>query len=266
MGSCSQSPCFPLAAGVRPRFVPRMRSQSPPAPSKSKTWNTQTILLMLTIGCLVAIGAGRWLGIRTAQAPREAVSTPPPQADTDTVAADALAHYLAKIQGQVRTHEATFEQIKQENVLTWNIHRPEELVHDRDLVHAFLDTNAQLIDGLQYGADFIRAELNTARIPAAERDAILARHEKMAAPILPLQMRVRHADQALGENALEILNLLDLNWGAWTRDATTGRLDFTNAITLDAFHDYAAKLTAAANEREEAQNELDQYLERNRHP
>jgi hypothetical protein len=244
-----------------------MRSQSPPATSKNKTWSTQTILLALTVGCIAAIGVGRWLGIRTAQAPREAASTPPHE-EIDTVAADALAHYLAKIQGQARAHESAFEQLQQQKVLTWNIRRPEELVRDRDLVHAFLDTNAQLVDGLQYGDDFIRAELNTAKVPAAQRDSILARHKKMAEPLLPLQMRVRHADQALGENALEILNLLDLNWGAWTRDEATGRLDFTNTITLAAFHEYADKLTAAAAEREEAQKELDQYLERNRetHP
>jgi hypothetical protein len=243
-----------------------MRSQSPPASSKSKTWSTQTILIALTIGCLAAIGAGRWLGIRIAHASHEAASTPAPEENTDTVAADALAHYLAKIQGQVRAHETAFEQLRQQSVFTWNIRRPEDLVHDRDLVHTFLDTNAQLIDGLQYGADFIRAELNTAHVPATERDAILDRHEKMAKPLLPLQMRVRHADQAIGENALEILNLLDLNWGAWTRDEATGRLDFTNSLTLDAFHEYAGKLSTAAAEREQAQKEVDQYLERNRHP
>lgn len=241
-----------------------MQSQSPT--TFSKTWNLRWIFAGFVMAVLAAVGVGRWLGVRVAHetlAERAAAASPTPTS-ADVATADALSNYLDKIQGQVREHEAAFARMHQQNALTWNIHRREDIERDRQIIRIFLLTNDRLTDGLQYGADFLRAEMNAAKTPAAERDAVLARYAKMEEPLRPLQMRVRQSDQTLGETALAVLDLLEINWGAWKRDEATGRIDFTNTVTLAAFQDYVGKLSAAADERQEAQKELSEYQQR--HP
>jgi hypothetical protein len=86
----------------------------------------------------------------------------------------------------------------------------------------------------------------------------------MQKPLLPLQLRIRDCDDTIGQNALAVLNLLDVNWGNWSRDAATGRIDFPSTITLATFKEYVGKIADAANGRKQATEDLANY--RRDHP
>jgi hypothetical protein len=172
------------------------------------------------------------------------------------MAAGAIAKYLAKVQAQRRAHDAAFQQLRQKNVFSWNIRNRAELDADLQLVHDFLAANTQLTDSMQYGAELVRAELDTAKVPAAARDAALALYAKTQAGSLPLQLRLRQCDQALGERTLDVLELLAWSWGAWRRDETSGRLDFNNLVVQATFKDYAEKTKAAALAQQSAEEAL----------
>jgi len=226
------------------------------------------IIVVLAVLAVAAGVIGHWLGLRTGEARREELDrremgTPSPEDRVHIMAADTLSNYLDKIQAQVRAHEGDFERLNKQNALTWNIHRREDIERDRRMIRQFLASNTKLTDSLQYGADFIRADMNTAKLPADVRDSVLALYAKSQTPLLPLQMHVRQCDQEIGESALAVLDLLDFNWGAWTRDEATGRVDFNNSVTLATFQDYVTKLKAAADERQEAQRTLAHDQERN---
>jgi len=237
---------------------------SPSSPALAKATGQRSFLIILATVVVVGSVAG-WLILRSSRARREAIaksqmSTLSPAAGDDLVAARALANYLVRLRAQVREHENAFLRLQQQKALSWHIRDLAEIERDRQIVRDFLATNARLTDTLKYGDGFIRAELNTAKVPASARDTALALYAKSQGPVLPLQMRVRRCDEVIGENALAVLNLLDLNWGTWTRDEPTGRLDFTNSITFATFQDYVAKIDAAARERAAAQEELSHYL------
>jgi hypothetical protein len=261
----SRASRFALAAAKIPRFVHPMASPRPSTPTK-RSGNSRALAIWLCT-LLVVLAAGVVVMLRRARSARETAAwleknATSPAGDEQLLAARAVAQYLAKVRAQILEHDAAFRRLEQQKVLSWNVHERSDIEVGRQIVRDFLSTNARLIDTLQYGGDFIRAELVTAKVPDHVRDAALALYGKTQAPLLPLQMRIRRADQSLGENALAVFDLLDFNWGDWHRDEATGRLDFTNTITLATFKDYTAKIQGAADEKDVAQKELVAFQKR----
>jgi hypothetical protein len=262
------------------RFVVTMPPSPPPALRKPRkigpgisglTAGVLAILIILGIAVTGLVIRQRARVNREAIAHREEMAararagTPPPALVQNLAAARALAGYLNKLRGQIREHDATFQRLKEGNVLAWDIKTRADLEKSQRLVRDFLTTNQQLTDTIQYGADLVRADLNTANVPPAVRDSALALYEKTQAPLVPLQLRVRRCDQALGESIQAVLNLLDSNWDEWHRDAATGRLDFQNFAALGNFKDATARIASAMQEQEDAQRALSTF-EKTRSP
>lgn len=222
------------------------------------------------MAALLVIGLTVWLVERQAQARREAearsaaakASAALPQ---DREAAGALGNYLTRLRAQIREHEVAFQRLNQ-GALTWHIRDRPEIDRDRKIIEQFLATNARLTDTVQHGEGLIRAELETARVPPATRDAALALYTKTQAPLLPLQMRLRQCDDVIGKNGLAVLDLLDFNWGSWTRNEATQKLTFESTIALSMFRDYVEKIETAARERKVAQDDLAEQQRRNPAP
>lgn len=226
---------------------------------------------MLILLAVVSCSVGGWIYWQKRQARQEEMqaqrdkTTPSPiSAIEDVTAARALANYLNRIRAQVREHEAAYVRLQRSKALAWNFPQREDIEKARQVVRDFLSTNQRLADSLEHGESFIRAELETAKVPAAVRDSVLERYEKTQKPLLPMQQRIRESDDAIGQNALAVLDLLDFNWGNWTRDEATGRIDFPNTITLATFKEYVGKIADAANDRKQAEDDLANY--RRDHP
>ena len=232
-----------------------------PSTARSKWWIVGVLLAVVVAGGAVVgwMHVSNVRAMREAMAQRERADASSAKASDDLLAARALANYLAKIRAQVLDHEAAFSRLQKQNALAWNIHERTNIERDRQIIRDFLTTNARLADTLQNGEGFIRAELDTAKVPATVRESALTLYAKTEKPLLPLQMRVRDCDRAIAENALAVLDLLDFSWGAWQRDDATGVLEFTNTVTLATFKDYVGKIESAAVERTAAQEELTNY-------
>lgn len=235
--------------------------------SRSAKQKSQRTIVAILIAVLVAVGAAAWMQWRKTQAIAGSErATPAPALPQDVEAARALGNYLARLRAQIRDHDAAFQRLRQEGALAWHIRDQVEIDRDRKVIEQFLATNARLTDTLQHGEGLIRAELETAKVPPATRDAALALYAKTQAPLLPLQLRIRHCDEVIGKNGLAVLDLLDFNWGSWTRNEATQKLNFDNTVTLALFQDYVGKIEAAANERKAAQDELLKFQRRNSTP
>ena len=224
------------------------------------------LILLVVASCSI----GGWIYWQKSQvrrellAPQEKATPAPISATEDVTAARALANYLNRIRAQVREHEAAYVRLQRSKALAWNFPQREDIERARQVVRDFLSTNQRLADSLEHGESFIRAELDTAKVSPTVRESVLERYEKTQKPLLPMQQRVRESDDAIGQNALAVLDLLDFNWGNWSRDEATGRIDFPNTITLATFKEYVGKIAAAANERKQAEDDLANY--RRDHP
>jgi hypothetical protein len=242
---------------------------SPSSPALAKATNKQQwIAGVLVLAALVAAGG---MLLHSARAKREALvrremNTPSAAVVDDPAAAPALARYLAKIRAQLRDRNVAYLRLQQQKALAWNIRERTDIDRDRKIIQDFLTTSARLTDSLQHGESYIRAELNTANIPAADRDSILAWYAKSQKPLLPFQMRVQECDEVIGKNALGVLDLLESNWGKWTRDEATGQLNFTSAYNLAVFKKLVGNIAEAANERKQAAKELVDYQKQHSSP
>ena len=246
-----------------------MHAPSSRSTSKQKKNRRSTVVILIAVVLVAGVVAGlQW---RKTQARREAAAraekaAAAPALSQDAEAAQALGNYLSRLRAQIRDHDAAFLRLRQQGALAWHIRDHVEIDRDRKIIQEFLATNARLTDTLQHAEGLIRAELETAKVPPATRDAALALYAKTQAPLLPLQMRLRQCDETIGKNGLAVLDLLDFNWGSWTRNEATQQLNFDNTINLAMFRDYVGKIEAAANERKAAQDELATYQQRNRTP
>jgi hypothetical protein len=237
------------------------------AQPSNRRWLVIVLILLVAVGCSV----GGWIYWQKRQARLEKMqaqqskATPSPiSASEDATAARAMTNYLNRIRAQVREHEAAYVRLQRSKALAWNFPQQEDIERARQVVREFLNTNERLADSLEHGESFIRVELETAKVPPAVRDSVLESYVKMQKPLLPLQLRIRDCDDTIGQNALAVLNLLDVNWGNWSRDAATGRIDFPSTITLATFKEYVGKIADAANGRKQATEDLANY--RRDHP
>ncbi|MDR3403298.1 MAG: hypothetical protein P4L99_12445 [Chthoniobacter sp.] len=168
----------------------------------------------------------------------------------------ALSKFLANLQARLHAYTVAANRLQQAKILSWNLETRAMLDTNRQIVRDFLASNERLGDAEAHDADLLRAEYDTEKVPAHIRDSLVEAYAKRAAALHPLQMEVRLSDRTQGENALAVFDLLEANWGKWTRNATTGRLDFENPTVLDAFNDCVNKIREADAEGRKAEEEM----------
>jgi hypothetical protein len=175
---------------------------------------------------------------------------------SDAGAARAMAAYLGKIQAQIKTYDGAVERLRGEKVLQFEITDRAQIETHRQIVRDFMEANAKLTNALEHGEDMVRAELDAQKVPQKTRDGTLAGYTRSQAQLRPLQLHIRHADEVLGQSALEVLDLLDRTWGRWERDASTGRLRFQDDPALKSFNELVEKIQTTAKDQEKTQEEL----------
>ena len=173
----------------------------------------------------------------------------------DAAAARALGAFLSKMQIQVREYEASAARLTEANVFSFAIRDRSTLEAHRQIVRDFLTSNAKLTDTLRNAEQLARAELDAANIPAKLRETTMAGFNQSQAT-RPLQLRIRAYDQTLGDAALATHDLLEKNWGKWSRDKTTGQIRFEEDATLSAYNALIEKVQTAADEQGKVQAEL----------
>ena len=168
----------------------------------------------------------------------------------------AMSNFLGKFQANIHDYAVAANRLKQAKILSWNLETRAMLDTDRQIVRDFLASNERLVDFEEHGADLLRAEYDAEKVPAHIRDPLVEVYAKRAAASYPLQMEVRLSDRTEGENALAAFDLLEANWGKWTHNATTGRLDFESPTVRDAFNDCADKIRRADADGRKAEEEI----------
>lgn len=177
----------------------------------------------------------------------------------DAAATRAMANYLAKMQIEARGYEAALARLLEANVLNFQISDRAEFEAHRQLVRDFAAANEQLTANVRNAETLARAEL------AAEKTSSRLTEETMAGfnqgrGQRQMQLRIREQDRVLGEASLGALDLLEKNWGRWSRDETSGQLSFEDDATLESFNALISQIEAAADEQTKVQQELAEQM------
>ena len=174
----------------------------------------------------------------------------------DAVTMRVLAVVTGKMQADLKKYEAAKGRVAEAEVFTFKLRDKATLAAHRQLIGEFLASNKQLTETLKNGGDLVRSELDTMCVSPGTRDATVAAFVISQQKMRPLQMRIRGADQVLGDSALSILDLLEKNWGKWKIDDASGVPFFNDDHTLEAYNTHIEKIQAAAADQTEAQGEL----------
>ena len=178
----------------------------------------------------------------------------------DAKTMQAMATVMGKIQAQVKEYETVLARVTEAEIFSFKIGANGTFADQRQLIGEFLVTNKRFTETLRNGGEMVRAELDNAGVPARVRDATVKGFENSQIKIRPLQMRIRGADQILGDSALAIFDLLEKNRRKWNPDKSTGSPVFTDDKTLEAYNGLIEKIQAAAAEQTTAQGELVQLM------
>ncbi len=176
-------------------------------------------------------------------------------APDDAAAARALAGYLAQMQKQAQAYEAALKGLIDAEVLSFDLRDRAAIAGHRKLLVDFAAANDQLTDLVRRSEKLARTALTDAKVPERTIEATMTGFNK-GRPQRQLQLRIREQDRILGEAGLAALDLLEKNWGRWSRDETSGELTFQDDAALAAFNEQMAKIQAAADEQGKAQQEL----------
>ena len=174
----------------------------------------------------------------------------------DAKTMQAMAAVMGKIQAQVKEYETVLARVTEAEIFSFKLRENGTFDYERQLIGEFLATNKQLTETLKDGGAMLRAELDQAGVPAQIRDATVNGFKSSQVQIRPLQMRIRGADQILGDSALAIFDLLEKNRSKWKPDKTSGTPVFKDEKTLKAYNALIEKIQATAADQTSAQGEL----------
>ena len=93
--------------------------------------------------------------------------------EADAKAARGMANWLEKLQGLTKDYEASAKQLREAQILKFNVQDRAGIETDRKIVREFMAHNASFTDALRNSESLVRAELDATGTPAATRDATL---------------------------------------------------------------------------------------------
>jgi hypothetical protein len=177
-------------------------------------------------------------------------------ADSATVAA-ALTNFQAGQQSLITAYDAAALAIKNPPVLSMkDIAQREQLIARKQLVNKFLDANEKWLGFSTKAEVTLREELVKLRATPATIDAGLKEYQQSIADRDFIQMRIRATDQRIGIASLDMLVILEANWGNWKYNAEKNTLAFSNSAAAAQYNDSFAEMNAAKDEQARLQNQL----------
>jgi hypothetical protein len=163
-------------------------------------------------------------------------------AKTTTTAEEALVKqgseaYTLRAQAVQKAYLQALSNLTAAQVLgTSNVVSREILQQRREVVQNFLKFNANFRNFMEGGEDNFRAELVRLNISPSIIDEAVTEFHKSSSPQLPLFTDIRAQNDRMGRGMLAVLDLLDINWGHWSYDESTGHIRFENGELVEQYN------------------------------
>jgi hypothetical protein len=176
--------------------------------------------------------------------------------DTALIAKVSSQH-VAKMQKLMTNYNVALKNLNKPPLLDMSaVTNRQQLLARKELARKFLAANAELQAFVAKMTESYRQDLCAAGAAPDQIAAALAGYERSAAVQQPLLMRIREDDRAFGNCMLNMLEILDSNWGKWTYNPTRKKVDFDDMATLDKFITCRDALQSAARDQQRQQLKL----------
>ncbi len=175
---------------------------------------------------------------------------------TDATASQAMGKLVEKFQLQRREFDAALAQVRQEKVFRFAIRERATIEQHRQILYTLLESNSQLTYFEKHADELLRAELVKVNLPLEVREQTVEGFTRPRATTHAAEMKIRDTYETIGETGLEILSLLDANWGKWRFDETAGQFRSDDHDFVAAYSEKVQKLGTAQKELEKAKQEF----------
>jgi hypothetical protein len=174
----------------------------------------------------------------------------------DTLVQQAAGNFQQRIQEAAREHTANAKLLQEAKVLDMKeVTQREQVEPKREVVRKFLASNEALKSLLVNEEAALTEELAKLNVPPprieSERKGFQSCIRGKA-----LTIRMREADQRIGNSLLGALDFLDEIWGEWNYNKDFEMVQFSPPGALKKYNDFMEVIEVASKEQTELQEQL----------
>jgi hypothetical protein len=168
----------------------------------------------------------------------------------DAIIAKADTAYMDRIQAAAANYHAAIDKLRNTQVLQkLDSSDKQQLAVRREVVQQFLDTNSAFKQVILTSEDKMRVDLTVALVPDAKINSFMQAFHAATSYRSSISLKIRDCDDRIGGAMLEILNLLDREWGHWKADPNIDKLNFESASALNAYKENLNVINLAGKEQ-----------------
>ena len=174
----------------------------------------------------------------------------------DTLVQQAANSCRQRIQEAAGNHAANAKQLQEAKVLDMDqVTKREQLETKREVVRKYLASNEALKSLLAHEEAAFTEELTKLNVPQAKIEPALKAFQS-GIPGKAVVIRMREADQRIGNSLLGALDFLAEIWGEWNYNKEYMQVQFSPPGALKKYNDFMEAIEAATREQQELREEL----------
>ena len=149
---------------------------------------------------------------------------------------EASAAYLTELQKLSKVYDAEFKRLEGANILeAGTLTNKAQIGERKEIVQHFLKVNGDIDRFVAAGEQNFRAEMTRRKVSQTRIDREVEAFRKASQSRTPLIRAIRASDKRIGNGMLNVLTLLESDWGNWEYDRKSGGVVFSDQAILDRY-------------------------------
>lgn len=169
----------------------------------------------------------------------------------------AISTHLTRVQAGLKHYEAAVAVMQKVKPLELATLTNQNLFPERrETVREFLRRNEELKAIFRDAEANLRADLENRKLSPALINAAIAGYHRSAAPKNTFIAQIRDYDTVIGESSLQMLTVLETQWGHWSYDDLLEKVTFADPEARKTYDTALKALQTAGKKQVEAQRKL----------
>lgn len=168
---------------------------------------------------------------------------------------EGAKRYTDELKAQQARYDAITAKADAQHLLSFDWLTDKALIAPRrQAIQAVIAMNQEIRQATLDGERHFRHALESSGTPAALIEDALRGFRQTRADKLPHMLKARDTEEQIFKDALKLIDLLEAEWGDWSRE--NGKIAFENDDAIASFNAILADIQTAAKEQAEAQRHL----------
>jgi len=169
----------------------------------------------------------------------------------------AVRQHMTKLQQFSKEYTASLKGILQPSVLDMSdVSQRAQLQEKIGRVRRFKSANEKLQSFVASRAKIFHDDLMNAGVPAQEIDGAVNNYLKGSDQRDGVLVKIREDDRVMGTAMINLLDLMEANWGKWTYNAQRKQITFEQTATLEQYRALLDQVHSAGQEQRALQAKL----------